>query len=127
MRNLAPTILFASIALAAGAALANTGTTSSTDKVTGSPTVDTNTNNPQGTSYSDKSTTSPGTNARMDDEARTGVAVDSHDKTMSTHRKHNKVAKNSLPTTNNAPIDSKPIDSTNGAADNSTTGSSAGR
>jgi hypothetical protein len=123
MRKLAPAILFASItALAAGTALANTGTTSSTDKVTGSPTVDTNTNNPQGTSYSDKSNTAPGTNARMDDEARTGVAVGSNDKTMGIHRKHKKVAKNSPSSTNNAPIDS-----TNGAADNSTTGTSTGR
>jgi hypothetical protein len=127
MRKLAPTILFASIALAAGSALANTGTTSSTDKVTGSPTVDTNTNNPQGTSYSDKSNTAPGTNARMDDEARTGVAVDSHDKTMGTKaRKHKKMAKNSVPSTLPS-TNSAPIDSTNGAADNSTTGSSTGR
>jgi hypothetical protein len=123
MRKLAPTILFASIALAGGSALANTGTTSSTDKVTGSPTVDTNTNNPQGMAYTDKSTTSPGTNARIDDtQPQTGVAVGDSTKPMASKvRKHKKVAKNSVPSTNNAPIDS-----TNGAADNSTTGSSSG-
>ncbi|HXF80274.1 MAG TPA: hypothetical protein VN598_15510 [Usitatibacter sp.] len=124
MRKLAPTILFASItALAAGTALANTGIPS-TDKVTGSPTVDANTNNPQGTSYSDKSNTSPGTNARMDDTARTGVEMDDHTKaTTAKSRKHKaKLAKNVTPGTNPAPVDSS-----NGAAVNSTTGTSTGQ
>jgi hypothetical protein len=127
MRKLAPTILFASItALAGGTALANTAVTSSTtDKVTGSPTVDVNTNNPQGMSYTDKSTTSPGTNARIDDtQAQSGMPVADNTKPMTAKaRKHKaKMAKNTTPSTNTAPIDS-----TNGAADNSTTGSSAGR
>ncbi len=136
MRKLAYTVLFASItALTSATAFAVTGdaTSPSTDKVTGSPSVEANTKNPQGMSYTDKSNTSPGTNAKMDTPAttnqgpdeRTGVAMGEHDKTMThtTRKPTAKVAKDGdLNTT-----DRLPTDSTNGAAVNSTTGTSAGR
>ena len=130
MRKLAPSILFASItALMGTTAFAAAGDTAlpNTDKVTGSPTVDDNTANPQGMSYSDKSNTSPGTNARMDTTTseRTGVAMSDHDKAMAAKaRKHKaKMAKDGdLDTT-----DRLPLDSTNGAVVNSTTGTSPGR
>jgi hypothetical protein len=110
MRNFAPSILFASItALMGGSAFAATDdiATSDTDTATGSPTVDTNTTDPQGMSYSDKSNTSPGTNARMDrnTSARTDIDID-RDIDMTAR---------------------PPFDSTNGAAANSTTGTSPGR
>jgi len=130
MRKLAPSILFASItALMGTTAFAATGdsTSPSTDKVTGSPTVDDNSANPQGMSYSDRSNTSPGTNAHMDNTTseRTGIAMNDHDKEMAAKaRKHKaKMAKDrDLDTT-----DRLPLDSTNGAAVNSTTGTSPGR
>ena len=130
MRNLAPRILFASITALMGAtAFAATGEipSPSTDKVTGSPTVDDNTANPQGMSYSDKSNTSPGTNARIDatTSEHRRIAMDSHDKAMAAKaRKHKaKMAKDGdLDTT-----DRLPLDSSNGAVVNSTTGTSSGR
>ena len=123
MRKLAPTILAASIAALAGGALADTGTMSTTDKVTSSPTVDTNTNNPQGMSYTDKSTTSPGTNAKIDDtQPQSGKAVADNAKPAKKMKHKAKLAKNTQPVTN-----SSSVDGTNGAADNSTTGTSTGR
>lgn len=78
MRKLAPMFITTSIlALAAGNVLANnTSTLNSTDK-NGSPTVSDNTNK-QPLSYSDKSNTAKGTNARMNDKAgmATGTAAD---------------------------------------------------
>ncbi|MEP7069886.1 MAG: hypothetical protein ABI789_11615 [Usitatibacter sp.] len=69
MRKLAPLFVMTSIvALAGGNALATTmavDKTATTDKM-GAPTVSPNTSNPQNLSYSDKSNTSPGTNAKMD-------------------------------------------------------------
>ena len=149
MRKLAPMFVFTTIAaLVGGTALAATGTTTSmsaTDK-SGAPTVDANTSNPQGMSYSDKSNTSPGTNARMDGKAavnanrmpqhRAGMAMDEDDKSMTeqmttaekakagkTRMKKAKVARAGDSTMMNR----TPIDSTNGAAVNSTNGSSAGQ
>jgi hypothetical protein len=123
MRKLAPTILAASIAALAGGAFANTGTMSTTDKVTGSPTVDTNTNNPQGMAYTDKSTTSPGTNAKIDEtQPESGMPV-------AKVKKHKKLARNTTPATTPTPTPSTnnaPLDSTNGGTDKSTSGSSSG-
>lgn len=116
MRQLAPAILFASItALMGGTALAATGATDSpsTEKIT----IQANTNDTQGLSYSDKSNTSPGTNARMD--APPPAA-----------RKHKaKVAKDQKDAEEGDPsmVDRQPIDATNGAAVSSTTGTSGGR
>ena len=56
--RLAPLFISATLALAVGNAIAA--------DTTGSPTVSPNTTNPQGMSYSDKSSTSPGTNAKME-------------------------------------------------------------
>jgi hypothetical protein len=64
MRKIAPLFITTSIlAFAAGNVMAGS-TTVSTDDKTGSPTVDNNTN-AQPLSYSDKSNTAKGTNARM--------------------------------------------------------------
>lgn len=130
MRKLAPSILFASItALMGTTAFAATGDSASpsADKVTGSPTVEDNTANPQGMSYSDKSNTSPGTNARIDTTTteRSRIAMDNHHKAMAAKaRKHKaKMEKDGdLDTT-----DRLPLDGTNGAVVNSTTGTSSGR
>ncbi len=150
MRKLAPMFVFTTIAaLVGGTALAaTTGMTTSmsaTDK-SGAPTVDANTNSTQGMSYSDKSSTSSGTNARMDgkassmatnqtDERATAKGVDEDDKSMTEQKtaaekkagkmnmKKAKVARAGNSTT----MDRTPINSTNGAAANSTTGSSAGQ
>lgn len=73
MRKLAPMFIMASIvAFAGGNALATTTTTAvdktkTTDKL-GTPTVSANTNDSQNLSYSDKSNTSPGTNAKIGDK-----------------------------------------------------------
>jgi hypothetical protein len=137
MRKLAPLVLFASLAaLVGGTTFAATGPTNSgsPDKATGSPSVQANTNNPAGMSYSDKSSTSPGTNAKMDDTTAVtpghmdgaGIAMDEDGKittgkkTAEPVRKHKaKLAKSDL--TKRAPADS-----TNGAAANSTSGTPAG-
>jgi hypothetical protein len=74
MRKLAPLFITTSVlALAAGNVLAN-NTMGSTDK-NGSPTVSDNTNK-QPLSYSDKSNTAKGTNARIDEKASIGAAAD---------------------------------------------------
>ncbi len=138
MRKLAPMVLISSIAaLVCGTTFATTGATNSTspDKATGSPSVEANVSNPQGLSYGDKSNTSPGTNARMDDKsavtagqmpaARVGSAMDNEDKPMTErmHKHKAKKAKDGDPNT----VNSIPIDSSNGAAVNSSTGTSPGR
>ena len=79
MRKLAPVFLMSSMLAIAGTAFANntdkstmpdkTTNADRTDKVTGSPTVDANKqtgNTGANLSYSDKSNTSPGTNAKLD-------------------------------------------------------------
>jgi hypothetical protein len=110
----------------------------------GSPTVSKNTKNPQGLSYSDKSNTAKGTNARIDSNSSVAAsstaggamaAVDD-DKSMTTNdrrnddttankkitkKKHKKVASNGVKTSINPPVDA-----THAAAVNSTTGVSGG-
>jgi hypothetical protein len=72
MRKLAPLFITTSVlALAAGNVLAND--MNSTDK-TGSPTVSDNSQK-QPLSYSDKSNTAKGTNAKMNDKSATGVTT----------------------------------------------------
>ena len=72
MRKLAPMFITTSIlALAAGAALAN-NTMGATDK-NGNPSVSNNTQQ-QPLSYSDKSNTAKGTNAKMDDKSTVGAS-----------------------------------------------------
>lgn len=127
MRNLAPSILFASLTALVGSTAFATPDSSSTDKVTGSPTVEANTTDPQGTSYSDKSNTSPGTNAHMDGTTseRSSVVMNEHDKAKAAKaRKHKaQMARDrDLDTT-----DRLPLDSADSAAVNSTTGTSPGR
>jgi hypothetical protein len=122
MRKLSPALIMA--ALVSSAAFANTdkmsNTTTSTDanaSTTTSPTVAPNTKNPAGLSYSDKSNTSTGTNAKMNGETgTTTAAVDDTNKAKKKAKK--KVAKNDMK--------AKPVDSTNGAAAESTTGKSTG-
>ena len=63
MRKLAPVFISTVVAFAAGNVLANDSM--ATDK-TGSPTVSANKTGASNLSYSDKSNTSPGTNAKMD-------------------------------------------------------------
>lgn len=76
MRKLAPMIVLTSLFAFSGATFA----ASTTDKV-GNPTVTPNTTNPQGLSYSDKSNTSTGTNAAMDDKTKATAAME-EDKKM---------------------------------------------
>src|SRR5512140_193972 len=83
MRKLAPMFITTSIlALAAGTAFANTSDVNATDK-NGQPTVSSNTNK-QPLSYSDKSSTAKGTNAKMDDKpaiaGSSGKALDENTK-----------------------------------------------
>lgn len=135
MRQFAHTVLFASItAVTSVTTFAATGdsTSPSVDKATGSPSVQANTANPQGMSYSDKSNTSPGTNAKMDTPIIASqvpaespdIATDEHDRKMIRRMRAHKpnVAKDGdLDTTGRASIES-----TNGATANSTTGTSPG-
>jgi hypothetical protein len=78
MIKLASVVVASSLALA-GAALANSDKTSS-------PSVSPNTDNPQGTSYNDKSNTAKGTNAIMDDTAKAKAEV-RHDSQKATKKK----------------------------------------
>lgn len=84
MRKLAPLFITTSVlALAAGNVLAN-DTMGSTDK-TGSPTVSDNTAK-QPLSYSDKSNTAKGTNAKMDDKAAIGASTSADGSTSANAR-----------------------------------------
>lgn len=145
MRKLAPMFVMTSIvALAGGTAFANMNDTGTPDNKTGSPTVSKNTQNPQGLSYSDKSNTAKGTNARIDSNSSVAasstaggaVAAVDDDKTLLTNdrrnddttankkitkKKHKKVASNGMKTSINPPVDA-----THAAAVNSTTGVSGG-
>lgn len=89
MRKLAPAVLMTSMLALAGSAFANTADkttdkSTKTDTITGSPTVDSNKPTNADLSYSDKSNTSPGTNAKMDKankkkvkaKAKTDVTMD---------------------------------------------------
>ena len=150
MRKLAPMFVLTTIAaLIGGTAVAATGTPNSmstTDK-NGSPTVDANTNATQNLSYSDKSNTSPGTNAKMDSKMdskmdgkaaistqampqRTSEYMDEDNKSMTSKAKADKMHKKAKLARAG---DSKPMmnhttnGSTNDAAVNSTTGTSPGK
>ena len=73
MRKLAPIFISSIVALAAGNVYANSAAKNATGTdATGSPTVSANTQNPDKTSFGDKSNTSPGTNAKMNDKAVSG-------------------------------------------------------
>lgn len=127
MRKLAPMILISSIAFA-GAAFAHD---TATDK-NGQPTVSANTPNPQGTSYSDKSSIAKGTNAPMTDADKAKAEAD-HDK-MKAKKKHMARKDKSMPadtttmgTTSTAPAPAQTSEgvtagSTGAIRDNSTTG-----
>lgn len=81
MRKLAPLFITTSVlALAAGSVFAN-DTMNSTDK-NGSPTVSDNTNK-QPLSYSDKSNTAKGTNAKLDDKSAVSTGMSTTDKAAS--------------------------------------------
>ena len=126
MRKLAPMFVMTSIvALAGGAALANTSdTTTSTDKM-GSPTVEKNTQNPQGLSYSDKSNMSPGTNAKID--SSTSVATDDTVTGAAKKKpKKAKIASNTTAKSTNDMSSNPPVSSKSPAAANSVTGQSTG-
>ena len=134
MRKLAP-LAFSMIAtFVAGTSVAATNATTSpvtpTEQMT-SPTVPANTNNPQGLSYSDKSNTSPGTNAKMDDKnamSGTDPAVETrNEKARAKKAKMAKATDPSMMKTDPSMMKTTPIDSTNGAAAKSTTGVSGGQ
>jgi hypothetical protein len=116
MRKLAPIFISSIVALAAGNAFANTAAKNSAGMdSTGSPTVSANTPNQANTSFGDRSQTSPGTNAKMNDKAVTGqsssvsdpnwaanedkkehseqTATEPTDKSVKKTTKHHKVAK----------------------------------
>ena len=148
MRKLAPmfvlTTLAALIGSTAGAATGTTMSMSNTDK-NGSPTVDANTTATQNLSYSDKSNTSPGTNAKMDGAKMDGKAaittkempqrtadfMDEDDKAMTAKAKADKMRKQKAKLAKAG--DSKmmmnrtPAGATNDSAANSTTGVSQGQ
>jgi hypothetical protein len=133
MRNLAPAFIMTSVlALAGGSALANS--------TSASPTVDKNTGNTQNQSYSDKSNTSPGTNANMDDQSKGVVAsTTDDDKNLQRTKKatKKKVAMNKTKSSDSTvksdtsvstPAPSSTPTSKTGATDaNSTTGISTGK
>jgi len=73
MRKLAPIFISSIVALAAGNVFANSAAKNSAGMdSTGSPTVSSNTQNQDKTSYGDRSQTSPGTNAKMNANTTTG-------------------------------------------------------
>ena len=124
MRRLAPMFALTLIStLVGGTAVAAMGdATDAAPTVTGgaSPTVEANTKNPQGLSYSDKSNASPGTNAKMDDK---GLAMDHEEATPQRKMKHHKAK---VARTGQTGVDANraPVEITGDAAVNSTTGKS---
>ena len=147
MRKLAPMFVMTSIvALVGGNAAANmndkTTTTTSATTGTASPTVSPNTGNPNSLSYSDKSNTSPGTNAVMDDKMKPMASTD-EDKALSKTKKKTKKAKLAVRSDTavksdamkaDASVSASPMTSTNpptkttdAAAANSSTGRSTGQ
>ena len=73
MRKLAPIFISSIVALAAGNVYANSAAKNSAGMdSTGSPTVSSNTQNQDKTSYGDRSQTSPGTNAKINANTTTG-------------------------------------------------------
>ena len=143
MRKLAPMFVMTSlVALVGGNAVAamNDKTTTTTGTTMTSPTVSPNTNNPQNLSYSDKSNTSPGTNAVMDDKSKPMAAADTTDDDKNLQRTKKKMKKAKIAAHTDATVKSdaamtsgsvtssnSPTRTTDGAAANSTTGRSAGQ
>ena len=137
MRKLAPMFVMTSIvALVSGNALATMGdkatTPSTTDSSMASPTVKANTNTTQNLSYSDKSNTSPGTNAVMDDKSKPMMAATTDDdknlaKTKKRVKKAKVAARSDTMMHGDGSMSTMPGNSTNAAAANSTTGKSLGQ
>ncbi len=153
MRKIAPLAFTMIATFIAGTAVAATNTTTSvatpTEQMSASPTVPANTQNPQGMSYSDKSNTSPGTNAKMDDSKsmmdksmmdKNAMTTDPIVEKRNEKRKKAKLAKNTDSSmtrntdssmtrkTDSNMMKTTPIDtSTNAAAAKSTTGASGGQ
>lgn len=134
MRKLIPVFIITSIvAFAGGNAVAAMGdSTTSTDRATGSPTVDANTNDSQGLSYGDKSNISPGTNAKMNHNPAGTAAYSSPDVSgnaamndANTKKKHRK-AKVAADTDTSLSTN-PPTGGTNASAVNSVTGTSGGK
>ena len=90
MLKLAPMFIMSSMVAFAGAAFAA--------DTTGSPTVTPNTTNPQGLSYSDKSNTSTGTNAVMNEKDKATATMEDDKKaarkSMKKAKTHNNTTKN---------------------------------
>jgi hypothetical protein len=128
MRKLAPAFIMTSLLAVGGNALANS--------TTASPTVSPNTQQTNNQSYSDKSSTSPGTNSTMDDKSKPAMASTTDDDTNLSKTKK-KTAKKKLasahteptvksdPTINSAV--SAPSDATKATAAGSVTGKSTGQ
>ena len=148
MRKIAPLAFTMIATFIAGTAVAATNETTSvvtpTEQMSASPTVPANTQNPQGMSYSDKSNTSPGTNAKMDDSKsmmdKNAMTTDPIVEKRNEKRKKAKLAKNTDSSmtrntdssmtrkTDSNMMKTTPIDtSTNAAAAKSTTGASGGQ
>jgi hypothetical protein len=121
MRKLAPAVLMTSMLALAGGAFANSADKVKTDNVTGSPTVSSNKSTGQDLSYSDKSNTSPGTNAKLDKpnkKAKTKAKADAHaDMTMDSTATAPQVSPSSA-----APAIAPSAGAKTGAATNATTG-----
>lgn len=147
MRKTAPLFVLTTLAAAliGATAVAATGTTTSmsaTDK-NGSPTVDANTTGTPNLSYSDKSNTSPGTNAKMDGKMdgkaaittnampqRTAEYMDEDNKAMTAKAKADKMhrkAKLAKAGDSKMMMNRTPAGATNDSAVNSTTGVSQGQ
>ena len=142
MRKLAPMFIMTSlIALAGGNALAgmNDATTTTTTDKMGAPTVSSNTKDSQRLSYSDKSNTSPGTNAKMGDKSvamwngvstdcATIVAMDDAKLDSKMKREHARAKMDCSSSMSSMPSDSSmhaaPASGTGAAKVNSTTGTS---
>lgn len=125
MRKLAPAVLMTSMLALAGSAFANSADKVKTDNITGSPTVSANKATATDLSYSDKSNTSPGTNAKMDKakkknkakaDATAGVTMDT---TVSTPEAS---ADTSAPMASPAPIIAPTPTASEAAKSNETTG-----
>lgn len=129
MRKLAPAILMTSMLALAGGAYANTDS-GKTDKITGSPTVDANKPGDQNLSYSDKSNTSPGTNAKLDKnkkkKAKANTAMDSSSSTSAEAPMSHPALPSTSAAAPAAPTAPDPVHpATKANAVNSTTGQSA--
>jgi hypothetical protein len=127
MRKLAPAVLMTSMLALAGTAFANSPDKVKTDNVTGSPTVDSNKSTNQPLSYSDKSNTSPGTNAKMDkpDRKKAKAKADAKaDVTLESNATTPELSTSSAPMASPAPMIAPSAGASTGAATKGTTGAS---